>query len=218
VPHRWYNGSQVNMKRVTVFAVCLTMLMLAGCSDTGQAPVKKETAKAAEPVGGQSALYKMYQVARANWAADALVLTLNSIHLPEVPQSPTTAGAWQAIFTSAQLSRSRTYTFSVVESAGNLHQGVYGGPEESWSGQRGVNTAFTIGAVHTDTDAAYRMAVAMADGYDKKHPDMTISWLLEKTPKYANPAWRVIWGESVGTSAFSVLVDASTGDFLARMH
>jgi hypothetical protein len=42
--------------------------------------------------------------------------------------------------------------------------------------------------------------------------------MLEKLPKFANPAWRVIWGESAGTSNFSVYVDATENDFLERLH
>jgi hypothetical protein len=33
-----------------------------------------------------------------------------------------------------------------------------------------------------------------------------------------DPVWRVIWGESAGESSFSVLVDASTGDFIQIVH
>jgi len=205
------------MRRVIGFAGGLLAVMLAGCSESPPAPAKKEAA--AEPVAGQFALYKMYQKARASWSADAQVLSLNSIHLPEVPQPRGKAGAWQAVFTSEQLGRSRTFTYSVVESSGNLHQGVFAGPEESWSGKGALgSTPFPIGAVKIETDAAYTTALTQAFEQEKKNPGMTISWVLEKTPKYPDPAWRVVWGESVGTSTFSVFVDASTGDILGLMH
>ena len=42
--------------------------------------------------------------------------------------------------------------------------------------------------------------------------------MLEKLPKFANPAWRVIWGESAGTSSFSIYIDATVNDFLERLH
>jgi len=47
---------------------------------------------------------------------------------------------------------------------------------------------------------------------------MTISMLLEKNKQYPNPAWRIIWGESAGTSGLSVFIDASTGEFLETFH
>ena len=48
---------------------------------------------------------------------------------------------------------------------------------------------------------------------------MSVNYLLEETSKFKEfPTWRVIWGESVGTSNFSVYVNASTGDYLEIMH
>jgi hypothetical protein len=52
----------------------------------------------------------------------------------------------------------------------------------------------------------------------KKYPDKPISYQLEWTGRYPDPAWRVIWGESVGTSDYSVYVDALTGKYLATVH
>jgi hypothetical protein len=192
--------------------------MLTSCGDQPQTVAKKEPAKPAEPASGQTALYKMYQVARSAWALDAQVLTVNSIHLTEIPQVPGKAAAWQAKFTSDKLGRARSYTYSVVESQGNLRKGVFALQEESWSGKQGANTSFLIAAVSTDTEAAYKTALENAGDYAKKNPDMTISLLLEKTPKFPDPAWRVIWGESVGTANLSVYVDASTGKFLEKIH
>ena len=44
------------------------------------------------------------------------------------------------------------------------------------------------------------------------------SFLGKFTPRFPDTTWRVVWGESVGTSDYSVFVDASTGQFLERMH
>ena len=99
-----------------------------------------------------------------------------------------------------------------------MHKDVFAGPEESWSGKQGVESSFTIQAVSIDTDAAYKTALEQAGDYAKKNPGMNIAFVLEKTSKFPDPAWRVVWGESVGTSNFSIYVDASTGAFLAKMH
>jgi hypothetical protein len=204
-----------------LFPICGVLLMtLTGCSETPTTAEKKKEPEKLEPVTGQSALYKMYQVARS-WAPDAQVLTMNSIPLSEVPKVPVgTAGAWQATFTSAARSQARRYTYSVVESSGNLHKGTFAGLEEGWSGPRGNNSPFLMLAVKIDTDAAYKTAMEKGGGadYDKKNPGKTISFLLEKVTKHPDPVWRVIWGESVGTSNFSVYVDASTGEFKEKLH
>jgi hypothetical protein len=195
------------------------VLLLGGCSETTPTAEKKEPEKPAEPATGQSALYKMYQVARS-WAPDAQVLKMNTIPLSEVPEVPKgTAAAWQATFTSAARSQARSYTYSIVESQGNLHKGVFAGLEEGWSGPRGTNAPFPMMAVKIDTDAAYKTALDKGGAdYDKKSPGKPISFLLEKVQKFPDPVWRVIWGESAGTSNFSVYIDASTGDFKEKLH
>jgi hypothetical protein len=204
------------INKLATLMACPLILLLAGCGSTPTTTVK-ETPKPVEPVTGQSALYKMYQVARSAWSADAQVLTCTSVHLTEVSQAPGKAGAWQAEFTSEALGRKRSYSYSVVEST-DFHKDVFAGPQESWSGKQGVESSFTIQAVSIDTNAAYKTALEQAGDYDKKNPGMNIAFVLEKTSKFPDPAWRVVWGESVGTSNFSIYVDSSTGAFLAKMH
>jgi len=196
-------------------ALCL---LLAGCSEAPQV-TPKEAEKPPEPVTGQSALYKMYQVARS-WAPDAKVLKMNSAPLSDMPNVPRgKAAVWQATFTSEARNQARTYTYSIVEdAANNLHKGVFAGSEEGWSGGGDTNQPFLIAAVKTDTDAAYQTALGQAADYDQKNPGKPITLLLEKNPKFPDPVWRIVWGESVGTSNFSIYIDASTGLFQEKMR
>ena len=202
------------MRKLSSILGCALLLILTGCSEQPQPAEKKEPPKPAEPVTGQVALYRMYQMARS-WASDLQVLKMSSIHLLEVPSVPGEAGAWEATCTSASKGRARSYTYSVVESQGNLHQGAFAGQEEDLNAQA---QSFLIAAVKVDTDAAYKTALAKAADYDKKNPHLTISMLLEKDKQYPNPVWRMIWGESVGTAGLSVFIDASTGEFLETLH
>jgi len=197
-------------------ALCL---LLSGCSESTPTPEKKKEVEKVEPATGQTAIYKMYQVARS-WAPDAQVMKMDSIPMTEVPNVPPgTAAAWEATFVSAAKNQARRYTYSIVESEGNLHKGVFPGQEESWSGPHGNTAPFPMMAVKVDTDAAYKTALANGGGdYDKKTPGKPISFLLEKVDKFPDPVWRVIWGESASTSNFSVYVDASTGDYKEKLH
>ena len=36
--------------------------------------------------------------------------------------------------------------------------------------------------------------------------------------RFPDPTWRVIWGESVSASDYSVFIDATTGMLLEKMH
>ena len=197
-------------------ALCL---LLAGCSEAPQTATQKETEKPPEPVTGQSALYKMYQVARS-WAPDAKVLKMNSAPLSDISNVPRgKAAVWQATFISEARNQARTYTYSIVEdAANNLHKGVFAGSEEAWSGGGDTNQPFLIAAVKTDTDAAYQTALGQAADYDQKNPGKPITLLLEKNPQFPDPVWRIVWGESVGTSNFSIYIDASTGLFQEKMR
>ncbi len=194
-------------------------LLLTGCSDTTPATApKKEAEKAPEPVTGETALDRMYRVARSK-APDSQVLRVNSILLTDVGKIPPgTGAAWQADFVSPSAGQARSYTYSIAEEQGNLHQGVFPGQAESWNAH-GPTSPFLIAAVKTDTDAAYKTALANGGAeYDKKNPGQPISFVLEKVQKFPDPVWRVIWGESAATSGFSVYVDATTGAFQEKMH
>jgi hypothetical protein len=196
------------MKSLLLAIATASLLAVCGCSDSEKAE-KKETTPP-EPVKGRFALYQMFNAARG-WAPDVQVLRFRSIDLPEVKRERGKAAAWEAYFVSAHLGRTRSYTYSVIEAEGNLHKGVFAGLEESGSGPRGSSIPFLIAAVKTDSDEVYQTALKKAADYEKKNPDKPISFLLEKTDRFPNPTWRVIWGESVGASNFSIFIDASTG-------
>lgn len=198
-------------------AACALML-LAGCSDSNTAKKAPSAEKPAEPLTGQVAIYRMYSSARSALGADVQPLRMHSIRLPEVKSEPAKAAAWEATFVAQQSGRARNYTYSVVESEGNLHKGVFAGPETSWSGPQPNAKPFLMAAIKVDSDAAYQTALKKAADYSRKNPNMNISFLLESNARFPDPVWRVIWGESVSTSNFSIFVDATTGQYLETMR
>lgn len=209
------------MKQLLGLTVILAAAIFAACSTAPEKPVEKAPEAPPEPVTGKSAFFKMFAAARGGWAMDLEPLRLNSIHLPQVKSEPGKSGAWQATFVTPSKLRAKSYTYSAMEAEGNLHKGVFAGLEESWAGPRAPVQPFPIAALKIDSDAAYQTALKKgkkAADYVKTHPDMTISFLLEQNKRFPQLTWRVIWGESVGTSNYSVFVDASTGEYLETMH
>jgi len=198
------------MTRRDVLALTPALLLTACASE---APKKKEEEKPAEPVTGLHALYQLYTMARA-WAQDLVILRFSSINFPEVKHQDGKAAAWQVVFGSPSASLSRTYTFSVYEASATLHKGLFPEAPQPWSG--GGKT-FMIDAAKIDTDKAWQVALAHAEDYNKKNPNIPISYTLG-LDKGNDPDWRVIWGQSAGESSFSVLVDASTGEFMQIVH
>src|ERR1017187_347660 len=222
MPHQYNAGCEDWVKWVfhmkTLLTIVAAGLLLAGCSEQPAPPAAAKKAEATpEPATGQSALFKMYQVART-WAPDAAVLKLDSVRVDGVPDQPGKSAGWEAVFTSEQKASSHAYTWYPVDQEPNIHKGVFAGSEQSYSSTHGETTPFLIADVKIHTDAALTTAKGKEEAFEKKSPGQPVIYLLEKTSKFAHPAWRVIWGESVSTSGFSVFVDASTGTFLEIMH
>ena len=194
------------------------VLLSSACSKAPPKEAKKKEPEAPpEPVTGRYAFYQMYAAART-WATDLQPIQVASIPLQDVKPEEGKYGAWQCMFVSPSKGRLKTYTYSVIEAGGNLHKGVFALPDESFSGSRGQAKPFLIAALKIDSDEAYKTAVEKSKDYMKKNPDVPISYLLELTPRFPNPTWRVIWGERVSASNYSIFVDATTGQYLTTGH
>lgn len=186
-------------------------LLISACSSE---PEKKaEPEKPAEPVTGLHALYQLRAMAVA-WAPDIRVLSYTSINISEVPRQDGKAAAWQAVFVSPSLMQSRTYSFSVYEASATLHKGLFPESPQAWDGK---GKTFAIESARIDTDKAWEVAIDHGKDYNAKNPKLPITYTLG-LDKGEVPDWRVIWGLSAGESSFSVLVNASTGDFMQIAH
>lgn len=201
------------MRTTTALAAALALI---GCSEPPKkAETKKKEEKPLEPATGRQAFQHVYPAARA-WAPDAQPLQITSLRLAEVKAEPGKSGAWQIVFVSPARGRSKTFTWSAIESEGNLHKGVFALQEESWN-PRGQAKPFPLQAIQVDTPAALETAEKHGDVFFKKVKERPpVNFLLESTPRFPNVYWRVMWGESVGTADFTVFVDASSGAFLER--
>jgi len=145
------------VNRFTLPSGCLALCLLAACS-TPQPAAEKKTATTPEPLTGLSALFHMYQVARAAWVLDVQVVKMSSMRLDGLPSAPPgKASAWEATFYSPSIGRARSYTDSIVELLPDIHKDVFAGPQEDFKGD-----SFPIAAVKKDTESAYQTALAKA--------------------------------------------------------
>ncbi|MBC8166380.1 MAG: hypothetical protein H7Y20_10970 [Bryobacteraceae bacterium] len=191
-------------------------LLLGSCSSPS--PTAKNTVEkpAPEPVSGRFAFHQTYLTART-WAQDLEVLRVRNLALENIKAEPGKAAVWEIVFVSASKAKTRPYTFSIIETSG-IHEGVFAGLEQDWTGRDGQSTAFLPAAFKVDSVDAWKTAVEKGEEYVKKNPDKPVTFLLEKTPRHPDPTWRVFWGSTVATSEYSIFIDATTGGFVERVR
>lgn len=210
---RWLYNTGVH--RITPTLPVLLML-LAGCAEPPKKDAPKEPPKPAAPVSGRQAFQYVYPAART-WAPDAQPIQGRNLNLPEPKSEKGRCAAWEFTFASAAKGRTKSWTYSVVEAEGNLHKGTFAGPEAGFAGSIGQARPFSTFALKIDTDEALETATKASAEELKKVGDKQVLFLLEYTPRFPNPAWRVMWGESLATSEYSVFVDAVTGQMLQKV-
>jgi len=202
-----------------LLALAAGALLLAACggtTETKKAEPKAEAPKPVEPVSGLKAFFQMYTAART-WATDLAPLNCISMPHKDVPAVDGKFPIWRCTFISESRRLAKTYTFSVINDGG-LNKGIYGANEETYSGPKGQMGPFPMQALKKDTPEALKAAIEKSKEYIAKNPDKPVFFQLEKTKELQNPAWRVIWGESLSMSNYSIYVDASTGDYIKTMR
>lgn len=201
-----------------LFCGLLSMILLGlvSCTSPSEVAAKKAEATPDPPLTGRQAFQRIFPQARV-WAPDGMPVLLQSFNLPQVKSENGKAGAWQATFVSASRQRSRIFNWSAIEK-GDLHKGVFPAPEQSASSTSAQDSVFLIAAIRTDSDQAWEVALQQKDtaAFRTKFPNTPVTFVLEKTRRFPDLTWRVIFGESASTSEYSVYVDATTGKYLER--
>ncbi|HYO81513.1 MAG TPA: hypothetical protein VES20_08940, partial [Bryobacteraceae bacterium] len=158
--------------RVAAMILASVATMLVSCSS--EAPKKaEEPEKPAEPVGGRYAFHQCFVAART-WATDLQVLRVRNLLLDDAPKAPGKSAAWEVTFVSAAKGKAKAFLYSVVKTE-NIHKGVFGGPESSYSGPQGQAAAFPTAALKIDTVEAWETAAGKSKEYMDKNPDMPIT-------------------------------------------
>jgi hypothetical protein len=187
------------------------MAAMAALTSCSEPPKPKEPEKPPVPVTGRHALQQMFVAART-WAQDLQIARMTSMHFDKVPSEPGKAGGWQVTFVSPALQQSRTYTWAGAEISMSIHKGITDERPTSWSGGK----SFPIDAVKIDSDEAYQTALKKMPKYaDSK---VTVTYQLQMNQNVPDAVWRIIWGENPATSSDSILVDASTGQYMGTLH
>jgi hypothetical protein len=199
-----------------VFVPLGLILLLSACSDAPTETKVKQPEKPPAPISAQQAFRYTYPAARA-WAGDSLPIRIRSINLADVPSVPGKAGAWEITYVSPMQQQAKVYTWSAIEASETLHKDVFAAKPQSWNGSSGQEKPFQASAFHVDTPAALETATTTGKSYlDKPGAKPPVNFLLEFTPRFPDPVWRVMWGETVGLAQYTVFIDAATGQAVGK--
>jgi len=192
------------------------MLLPAGCDSTPEkAPAAKETPAASQLETGRFALQKMLAPARF-WAPDAQPVRLESTNLKDSNGRDGKANFWRALFASPSRQKSEPFSWSGV-STQDAKPGVDHGSEDSYNPSNRSARTFDLNYLKTDTDKAFE--VAQQHGGKQvleKDPKVNVGYLLDWDAQSNQLRWHVIYGGSESMGKLTVLVDASSGEFLRK--
>jgi len=190
----------------------LFALLLAGCSSPTET-TKSEPKKAPEPLTGRQAIQATFPTARG-WSPDATLFRARNLNLAGYPSKEGKAIAWEVTYISPSKAAMRSYNWSAVE-LGSVHEGVFGGPQQSW--QQGREAPVEMSLLGKDTPDLFHTAMDAAEDFLKtkgEKPAMTFQ--LESNPRFPGATWQVMWGNSAGVAQYSVFLDAGSGKLLAK--
>ncbi len=198
------------MTKFLIFA--LALLALAGCSSEPAKPAVP-VVKPPEYVAGRTAFQKMF-VASRGWNRDAQGFVLSSALTKDSNGHDGKSGVWQARFASPAKNTAKPYTWCGSNDA-DVDRGVTPGSEDSYSATNTSTHVFDIAFLKSDSDEAY--ATALKHGGQKlldQNPEQHVLYLLQWSASDNSLVWHVIFGDSRNDYRLSVLVNASSGEYM----
>lgn len=204
------------MKR---FLWCLLApMLLAGCSPEPGKPAQGEKSKPAvkepEYLAGRAAFQQLY-VAAHGWGRDAQPYRLESQITPDSNGKDGKSGVWRASFASAAQRGIKPYTWSGSNAPDAPERGVSPGTEDTYNPTNASTRAFDVAFLKVDSDKA--LESALQHGGDKlmqKDPNQPVLYVLEWNAGENGLVWHVIFGTSHNEAKLTVMVNASTDNFI----
>jgi hypothetical protein len=199
-------------KRRTILCLlaCATALGILGCDDNSQ---KSAPPKTNQFTTGRVGLQKMIPAAHL-WTPDAAPVSLSSSVTTETNGRDGKSALWRATFASRERRKSEPFMWSGLASAA---QKVDHGIEDTYSPSNRSMQTWDLNFLKVDTDKA--LDVAQQHGGKallEKDPQQPVIYLLDFDSGASQLRWHVIFGDTESNAKLTVLVDASTGQFLRK--
>jgi hypothetical protein len=191
------------------------ILMAGGCTDSKPAPATGSTTapKTNQFETGRFALQKMLPAAHL-WAGDAAPIQLSAAATTESNGHDGKAGTWKAVFASPTRQKSEPFIWSGMADATRK---VDHGLEDTYNPSNRSTQTWDLNFLKVDTDQAF--AVAQKHGGKElleKEPQLGVNYLLDFSALANQLRWHVIYGGDTSMGKLTVIVDASTGQFVHK--
>jgi len=204
------------LKKAGLNAVLALAVVCLGCdSEPKKTTESKEGQPAVQTETGRFALQKMLAPARF-WSGDAQPVRLESTNLKGSNGQDGKATFWRALFASPGRQKSEPFTWSGVATE-DTPKGVNHGAEDTYNPANRASRPFDLNFLKVDTDKAFE--VAQKHGGKQvveKDAKVNVGYLLDWDVQSNQLRWHVIYGGSESTGKLTVLVDASSGEFLRK--
>jgi len=211
------SSSPEDMRRLRKarWLLLIAPLLLAGCSDSKPAPASEQAPppKTNEFETGRFALQKLLPAAHF-WAGDAAPVQLSSTATGASNGHDGKSGEWRAVFASPSRQKSEPFMWSGMADA---ERKVDHGVEDSYNPSNRSTQTWDLNFLKVDTDKAF--AVAQQHGGKQlleKEPQLGVNYLLDYSALANQLRWHVTYGGNTSMGRLTVLVDASTGEFIHK--
>jgi hypothetical protein len=204
------------LKKAGLNAVLALAIVCLGCdSEPKKTTGSNDSKPAVQTETGRFALQKMLAPARF-WSPDAQPVRLESANLKGSNGQDGKATFWRALFASPGRQKSEPFTWSGVATE-DTPKGVNHGVEDTYNPANRSSRPFDLNFLKVDTEKAFE--VAQKHGGKQvldKDPKVNVSYMLDWDMQANQLRWHVIYGGSESTGKLTVLVDASSGEFLRK--
>ena len=204
------------LKKAGLNAVLALAVVCLGCdSEPKKTTESKDSQPAVQTETGRFALQKMLAPARF-WSPDAQPVRLDSTNLKGSNGQDGKATFWRALFASPGRQKSEPFTWSGVATE-DTPKGVDHGVEDTYNSVNRASRPFDLNFLKVDTDKAFE--VAQKHGGKQvldKDAKVNVGYMLDWDVQANQLRWHVIYGGSESTGKLTVLVDASSGEFLRK--
>jgi hypothetical protein len=201
--------------RAMLGAAVVSLLLLAACtSNPPSTPEAKPEPKTPELLTARAAFQKVFIAAR-NYAPDVKPFRIESTPTSDANGHDGKSAIWTASFASTTRRAVKPFIWSGSIAADAPSRGVSPGNEDVYNPSNSSTQVFDVAFLKIDSDQAFD--VAQKHGGEKvleKDPSLPVIYICDWNHNTNELIWHVIYGNSREEAKLTVVVNASSGEFI----